>query len=99
MACLSQTGRDTPQPRQISSLTLAFLRLWWRGSPAETMPIASTGQTSAHFMQPEHLSSAIAGRKLVVLMGLRTANRLAASIASQQHPQQLQTIDTPDSML
>jgi len=51
---------------------------------------AFQGDDAAHFMQPEHLSSAIAGKKLVVLMGLRTANRLAASIASQQQPQQLQ---------
>ena len=36
----------------------------------------------------------MAGRKLVVLMGVRTANRLAANIASQQHPQQLQMKDT-----
>src|ERR1017187_6864981 len=60
------------------------------GAPPATMPIASTGHTSAHFMQPEHFSSAMAGRKLVVLMGFSTAKRLAASMASQQHPQQLQ---------
>src|SRR5664279_57097 len=90
MACLLHTRAHTPQPRHRSSLTLAFLRLWWYGSPAETMPIASTGHTSAHFMQPEHLSSAIVGRKLVVLMGFSTAKRLAANMASQQQPQQLQ---------
>ena len=35
-------------------------------------------------------SALSAGMKLVVAMGLRTANRLAASMASQQQPQQLQ---------
>src|ERR1035438_4656017 len=46
MACLSQTRAHTPHPRQRSSLTLAFLRLWWRGSPAETIPIDYTGHMS-----------------------------------------------------
>ena len=52
--------------------------------------MASTGQTSAHLPQPLQDSALSSGRKLVVAMGLRTAKRLAASMASQQQPQQLQ---------
>ena len=66
------------------------MRLGLCGSPAETSAMASTGQTSAHLPQPLQESALSAGMKLVVAMGLRTAKRLAASMASQQQPQQLQ---------
>src|ERR1035437_694665 len=51
--------------------------------------MASTGQTVTHLPQPLHESAPTSGRKFVVAMGFRMAKRLAASIASQQHPQQL----------
>src|SRR5271157_1345748 len=83
------TRTHTPQPRQSACWSFARLRLGWRGSPAETRPMASTGQASTHFPQPLHSSAFTSGRKLVVAMGLRRAKRLAASRASQQQPQQL----------
>ena len=65
-------------------------RLGWCGSPADTRAQASTGQTSAHLPQPLQAASLSSGKKAVVAIGFSTAKRLAASMASQQQPQQLQ---------
>src|ERR1035441_8953418 len=86
---LGQVLTQTPQPRQRDSSIRAFLRVGLCGSPADTSPMASTGQAVTHLPQPLHKSALTSGRKFVVAMGFRTAKRLAASIASQQHPQQL----------
>jgi len=81
---------QTPQPRQVASRRRASFRLGWGGSPLGLMEIAATGQASTHSPQPLQRAESISAMKLVVWTGRAKPSFRAASMASQQQPQQLQ---------
>jgi len=87
----AQTAAET---KYLHPIWLFLIFGWW-ASLAEINVIASTGQVSTQWPQPLQARSSIWGIKLVVWTGWRIPNFLAAIIASQQQPQQLQIKLTP----
>ena len=86
---MGQARTHKPHPKHRDVLSSAFLSLGFWGSLAVTSPMAFTGHISTHFPQPLQVISFTSGIKLVVCTGFIMPNLWAASMASQQHPQQL----------